>query len=267
MGTTVRYEQVTLDNDYNISLQYIYPEKAKRKLPVMIFCAGWKGAMPSKEKMMESYENDLDIVYVTFDYYATGNSAGTWSEMTYGKWAKSIKYVYDYIKSLPFVDNAKIGLRGESSGMTAAFRFAIDYENPAFIISTATAIGLYIGMPNPPPKRFVEAAMNDPFVEKITVMKNDEMNRAFCEDFMLNAPIYNLKKVKCPVFFLQGGADNISRRSDAWTGYQILRQNGNVVKYVEIENGNHGLSNIGNKMSYVYEWVREIGVLQQCSIS
>lgn len=261
MNRPMNYARATLENDYRISLQYMYPENIDKQLPVMIFCSGWKGSMPPKETMLDSYEKDLDIVYVTFDYFATGASAGSWEDMTYGKWARSIKHVYDYIRTLPIVDPKRIGLRGESSGTTAAFRFAIEYENPAFIISTATAIGLYIGMPNPPPKKYVEAIMSNQNPEYITVMKSDRMKRAFCEDFILNAPIYNLPKVKCPVFFLQGGADNISRRTDAWAGYQILKNNGNVVKYLELEGGNHGVSNIEGKMDYVYDWVRSIGIL------
>ena len=82
-------------------------------------------------------------------------------------------------------------------------------------------------------------------------------------DLIGGAPIYRLHTITCPIFFLQGGADNIYRRSDACLGYELLRSHGLPTAYREIDGGDHVLGNVAREgVDAVLAWLREIAFLR-----
>lgn len=84
----------------------------------------------------------------------------------------------------------------------------------------------------------------------------------FFKNFIGQSPIYHLREAKCPLFFLQGEADNVFRRSDARLGYEILKSRGLPAHYLEIEQGKHALENVPQEStSAILTWLHDIGIL------
>ena len=52
-----------------------------------------------------------------------------------------------------------------------------------------------------------------------------------------------MDKIHCPIFFLQGDADNDNRKNDAKDGYKIMQDLGKPTEYFLVESGRHGLEN------------------------
>jgi hypothetical protein len=85
----------------------------------------------------------------------------------------------------------------------------------------------------------------------------------FLKDGVGGAPIYRLHTVGCPILFLQGGADNVFRRSEARLGYELLRSHGLPTAYHEIEDGDHVLGNVAQDATrLILTWLRECVLLQ-----
>jgi len=202
------------------------------------------------------------MIVVTFDFYGCGDTGGPYGEMTYGRWTNNLADVYTWVTEQEWADPARIGCLGISSGSTAALRFARQVPQSAFVVSVATCLGLYISMPNSPARTFAreaEALLAGEPVEVFGVPFPAEFFREFIE----HASIYDVREIKCPVFFLQGSEDNPFRRADAWLGYELRRKSGAPTHYIEVEGGDHGLnSRAEESTTAVMSWLRSIDVLR-----
>lgn len=193
---------------------------------------------------------------VAFDFFGCGETGGNYSQMTYGRWHANLAEVFAWGVAQPWADPARIGTWGISSGTTAALRHAIATPACAFVISTATCLGAFIGMPNPPGRILVEH-LDELASGKTTDLFGTQFPLEFYRDFLGNAPVYDLRSIKCPVFFLQGAVDNVWRRTDSWLGYQLLKAKG--AKYLEMENGDHGLDTVADAAAKeAFAWLQEI---------
>ena len=86
----------------------------------------------------------------------------------------------------------------------------------------------------------------------------------YFRDFISGAPVYRLAALTRPVYFLQGGADNVFRRTDARLGYELMQAHGLSVDYREIVDGDHGLANKPQEATTaVLDWLRVKSFLQQ----
>ena len=183
---------------------------------------------------------------VTFDNYACGETGGSDAEITFDRWGKDIAAVYRFVQCLPGTDWRRVGLIGISSGSEAALRCAISYETPAFIVSIATCVSPNYG--NWPAEvlcRELDALQRGETARLLRA----SVSLKFFLDAVGRAPIYRIGEVKCPVFFLQGQADNAKRRGDALMGYEYMKKAGLRCKHLEIPAGNHGLDNVVDQRS------------------
>ena len=79
----------------------------------------------------------------------------------------------------------------------------------------------------------------------------------FFKDFISGAPIYQLLTIMRPVFFLQGDADNVFRRTDARLGYEMMHERGLPADYLTIAGGDHGLDTRPQEATAaVLDWLR-----------
>jgi pimeloyl-ACP methyl ester carboxylesterase len=77
------------------------------------------------------------------------------------------------------------------------------------------------------------------------------------------APIYDIHKVECPVYFLQGGADNAKRRGDALMAHEYMTAANRNCKHKEIAGGDHGLDNVvDTRREEIQNWLHEIGMIK-----
>jgi len=200
--------------DQNVGTAYI-PDTKGVNCPVVIYCHGWPGTRRLEEAGADLCERltSRGAALVTFDFFASGETGGSQTDFSFGRWAFNLNDVFDWVASQSWADPDKIGIWGFSAGSSTALRFAAQHPKPRFVVSIGSLIGLCTQMPNPPGKVLVEqwdkAVAGGPLR-----MKDTEINLEFFKDFIAGQPVHFLHQIKCPVFFLEGSADNPYRRTD-----------------------------------------------------
>lgn len=104
--------------------------KKGQKIPMVILC---HGLTASKEHpIIEGLANRLEkigIASLRFDFNGHGKSGGDFSAMTVGKELIDAQNVFDYVKSLSYVDETKIAMAGHSQGGVVTSMFAGTHGN------------------------------------------------------------------------------------------------------------------------------------------
>ncbi|MDB6170182.1 MAG: X-Pro dipeptidyl-peptidase family [Verrucomicrobia bacterium] len=185
------------------------PEGSRGRLPVMVYCHGWGGSQklpPVMERLQPKLEA-AGTALLSFDFFGCGETGGSYSEMTYGRWHRNLADIFAWLAAQAWADPTRAGCFAISSGTTAMMRFASEARAPAYAISVASCLGAFIGMPNPPGRILVEH-LDSLVAGKTAELFGTQFGLEFFRDFLSAAPIYTLNSITCPVFFLQGGADN-----------------------------------------------------------
>lgn len=95
------------------------PENLNRKVPIVIiyhgFCGNKMGPHFMFVKLSRLLES-LGIASIRFDFAGTGESDGNFIDMTISKELEDANNILNYVKSLEFIDNDKIGVFGFSMG-------------------------------------------------------------------------------------------------------------------------------------------------------
>lgn len=248
--------------DRNAGTVYL-PDHVEGRIPVLVYCHGWGGSqkLPPVIEQLRPRLEARGAAVLTFDFYGCGETGGDYSGMTYGRWHRNLADIFAWLAAQPWADMTRAGGFAISSGTTALLRFAAGPTPPAYAISTATAIGAFIGMPNAPARLLVKNLDDLTHGKRVDVF-NTSFDLEFFRDFIEDAPVYTLKNITCPVFFLQGGRDNVWRRTDAWLGYLLLKDKG--AKYLELETGDHGLDTAAEQgASEALAWLETIGAVDR----
>jgi pimeloyl-ACP methyl ester carboxylesterase len=244
--------------DRNAGTVYL-PDSQNGRIPVLVYCHGWGASQklpPVMTSLWPRFE-DVGAGLLAFDFFGCGETGGDYGQMSYGRWHRNLGDVFEWIAKQPWADPARTGCFAISSGTTAMLRFAAASRAPAYAISVASCIGAFIQMPNSPGRIMVEH-LDDLVAGRTAELFGTHFGLEFFRDFLTAAPVYTLRAITCPVFFLQGGADNPWRRADAWLGYQLLKAQG--AKYLEIEDGDHCLDTVADKAAAeTFTWLRTIG--------
>lgn len=249
--------------DRNHGTAYL-PERFDGRLPVVIYCHGWGGSQGLGGSVLAVRDALLgeSAALVAFDFHGCGATSELMSQMTYGRWTSNLADIVAWVSRREWADPERIGCFGVSSGTTPALRLAQEPGGPAFVVSVATCLSLMVNMPNGPGKMLVDR-WDDLLAGGTADFFSRPFGLEFFRDFVGRAPVYGLRQTRCPVFLLQGGADNPWRRSDAWLGKLVLERAGLPVKYLEIEDGDHGLDNVADRCAAeVVTWLGEIGMLR-----
>lgn len=150
------YKKVEIQGSKGTLRGYIDRPSSEKKQPVVIICHGLTG---SKDELHISKLADelriRGIASVRFDFNGHGQSDGLFREHTVANEVEDTKLIYDYVRSLPWVDVSRIGLAGHSQGGFVAGVAAGDLGEdkikacallaPAALIHTATMEGLCFG--------------------------------------------------------------------------------------------------------------------------
>jgi len=247
------------DGDHNVGRIYV-PEAIRSPAGAIIICHGGPGGRQFDPLEADRWLLNPPWVVVSFDNYACGLTGGHDPEMTFDRWGRDTADVYRFVKSLPEVNPSRVGLIGISSGSEAALRCAIDYATPAFIVSIATCASPNYG--NWPAQILCQ---------DLEALQKGEtrdccglpFKLGFFRDAVGHAPIYNIHKIECPVFFLQGGQDNAKRRGDALMALEYMTNANRKCKHKEILGGDHGLDNVVDiRRAEIQNWLYEIGMIQ-----
>jgi len=243
--------------DKNKGTVYL-PNEESKNIPVIIYCHGWGGNRQHygvTEKLCEKAILS-NIAFVAFDFYGCGETGGDYNLMTYARWKNNLSDIFSWCAAQPFANANKIGCYSLSSGTVAALRFAAEDHRVAFIISVATAISLNIGLHDGGPAKIFA----DNCKELLSGGQKEFFGFKFGSDFYIdtisNAPIHTIKNIKCPVLFLQGKKDNPFRCADAKMAYQLMAYDGLPVSHIEIDEGDHGLTNVVDEaIEHIFNWI------------
>jgi pimeloyl-ACP methyl ester carboxylesterase len=251
-------------HDHLVGTAYL-PAVGLENIPVLVYCHGWGGTrvLPKPQSALLQKAIRLKIAVLSFDFFGCGDSGGDFSLASYGRWTQNLEDVVDWTAAQSWANPKSIGCWGVSSGTTPCIRLSESTSKLAFVISTATCLGLFVNMLNGPTKVFIEnwEGLRSGGTAQVFGVN---FPIGFFDDFIRNAPVYSLDKVKCPVFFLQGGLDNVWRKTDSLIGFETMQRYGLPVKHVLIEDGGHGLDEVPEKSANeVMTWLREIGKISE----
>jgi len=257
-------QSLTIDDADATPVDYYLPESGEGPFPVFLYSHGFDNSKELNESLIVLRDAVLknNMAFVAYDGPSFGSNTIPRNEFTYGRWVDSVEGVVQWIKKQPWAISGKIGSLGISSGTTANLRYAVKSDDLAWIISIATCSSTNVGM-------------NDSLLQKFALSKLHDTNEVapsfggrsegekFWWDFVAHSPIYNLKDISCPVFFLTGTHDGSFRRGDAWSAYQDMLYRKQSVKYLELEGGDHSLDNRAQERADLsIEWLKEIGFIE-----
>ena len=257
-----KYDFKLQAGDFNVGTVYL-PNETATDIPVIIYCHGWGGNRSITKPIQVLCDTAMEagIALVTFDFFGCGETGGDYSQMTYTRWKNNLSDILSWVEAQAFSNNGKIGCYAFSSGSTAALRMASEDERLSFIVSVGTCISSHIGMGSGGPAKILADNMDKLLSGGTASIFGVDFKIDFYLDTISNAPIHVMDKIKCPVLFLQGTADNPFRCADAVMAYELMQKSGssNKTAYMPIEGGTHGLDNVAEEaIDRAFSWMMEI---------
>jgi len=255
----ISYDFKLTTGDKNVGTVYL-PSEDAMNIPIIVYCHGWGGRRQLWTPTQVLCDNAIKAgsALVTFDFFGCGETGGDYQQMTYTRWKNNLSEIVTWVQSQSFSNNSKIGCYAFSSGSTAAFRMAAEEQRLAFIVSVGTCISTHFGMGNGGPAKILADNLNGLLSNGTANLFGVDFGIDFFVDTISNAPIHTMNKVKCPVLFLQGTADNAFRCADAKMAYDLMTNNEPHPKasYVPLEGGEHELDNIADEaMRIAFDWL------------
>ena len=249
------------DGDRNAGTVHL-PDPTSRH-PLLIYCHGWgeDGGMGEVQSKLAQQLLDRGAGLLQFAFYGRGETGGDFSGMTYGRWAENLAAIFAWALTQPWVDPDRVALFGFSSGSAAALRFAARDPRPRCVVSLGTVLGHFIGMHEAGgPAKVLLGHLDGLLQGGKAPLFEASFPFAFFRDFLENAPVHSVKNITCPVFFLEGTADNPYRRSDGQLGHLLRQAHGLKSRHQELEGGVHGLWNLGDERNrLIVDFLAESG--------
>ena len=261
--TTIKFRLEAGDKNYG---EAYLPDHDNGRMPVLIRCHGGGNGCDGKLNdtgiALRDRANNEGMAFVTFDCFAAGETGGDYGVMTYARWVQNLSDIIDWVQAQPFADPGRIGVIGYSCGSTVALRAATQDPRLRCVCSIATCATVHIGM-------WGQGGAAKCFVDNLDALLAGERRPLFGVEFqkeffiddISNAPVHALlaNEITCPVLFLQGAKDNVFRCSDARLAYDIMHRAGQSAKYIEYEEGGHGLGECAEQATNdLFSWLREI---------
>ena len=211
-------------------------EHIHHKLSCVIICHGFTGF--KEETHLVNLAKGLEehyIIALRFDFTNSGESEGSWENITITQEIEDLKSVIDYVEKLDFVDKNKIGLVGHSLGGLVSIYVALQDERIKCLIGLAPAIKIgkedtWFDINKWKEQDYLEF---ETFLNKYGKIKVNY-------SFIVDAEKYNsreaVKEIKIPFLILHGDKDDIIPLEKG----KDLYKNANEPKLLRIiEGANH----------------------------
>jgi uncharacterized protein len=197
--------KVTILNEHNEHLVGLesMPSIKREKYPAVILVHGF-GVTKEEYGMFDDIAESLSdagfLVY-RFDFSGCGESEGDYSKTSMSKLRSDLIKIIEFVESQTRADKSRIGILGQSFGST----ITISIEPKVKCLAM-------IGSISHPKERLSELFGKgyDPNGISTRIKSNGQitkMNPQFWKDFDNYSPINSIKRIHCPILFINGDND------------------------------------------------------------
>lgn len=181
------------------------------KLPAFLYCRGGRGNFGRVK--IEWLEQFARKGYIVFAPCYRGNEGGEGKDEFGGADKEDVLTSYQFLRSLPCVDNRKISVMGFSRGAINATQLAVEVDVHRLILWSGVADLAQIYRERKDLQRMLRKVVGG------TPVKN---RRAYEK----RSPVFLAEKLACPVLIIHGTEDRFVPIQHALTMYQRLKELG-----------------------------------------
>ena len=226
-------------------------EHIHHKIPCVIICHGFTGFKEETHLVNLSKElEDYDIASLRCDFTNSGESEGSWENITITQEIEDLKSILDYVETLDYVDKNKIGVIGHSLGGLVSINIASKDKRIKCLIGLAPAINL-TSLHN------LDKWKEQGYLEFGTFLNKHgkiKINYSFIEDAEKYDSKETIKKLRIPFLILHGDKDEVIELKRE----KELYKNANEPKLLRIVKGaNHifkGKAILSLTIKYAVNW-------------
>lgn len=227
-----------------------------KKYKAIIFFHGLSGDRNGSKRFRISnakYLCDRGYVVIRFDFSGTGESDGSFYDMTLTRELKEARLIVDFTNTLSYIDKNEISWYGHSlGGVIATFLAcelkpksllllapASDITKPAFLINQEMELGKVMDESTD----YREKENRDKLLDLLPIEENDfggvKIHKSFFVDLLQYDVYEKAEKYPGKVLILRGALDDLVDR----TSNEKLKKSFKRAEYIEIENTDHSFTN------------------------
>lgn len=236
----MKEESVNLTSKHGDHLAgvFIAPQKSRRRFPVVILAHGYGSNKQGKTNTnATNYFIKRGFGIFKFDFSGHGESGGSIEDLTLSKGVDELSAAFDYVVSRNDVDKKRIGLLGVSYGGNVAIIFASKHKG-------IKALALKSPVSNYKEVRDIQLgqAKVQEWKSKgiITLDSNIRSKYQFYEDACKIDTYKSASIVSCPVYIVQGDADEVIPLPHTEKLYKSFKKK---KKFTVIKGADHSYSN------------------------
>lgn len=243
---------ITILNKRKEKLRGVF-HKADNRKRIVIVCHSWTSSkdMDIIRSLCESLRKN-GINAFRFDFSGNGESGGEFIESTLSKEIQDLRSVIGYFKKKGYV---KIGIIGHSMGGGICILESAKDRRPAFVISIAGTSDVSNFVERHFSKEQLEEVRKTGFTMKKTWQKEIvTISRKFIKDVPRHRILQEVKKIRVPILFVIGTADNVNMRKKA---FNAARQPKHLIF---INGADHNFTDkrkFNQMASAIVRWVKE----------
>lgn len=207
-------KKITVLNRQKEKLVGVY-HKADNKKQVVIVCHSWTSSkdMDIIRSLCESLRKN-GINAFRFDFSGNGESRGKFTDSTLSKEIQDLRSVIGYFKKKGYVE---IGIIGHSMAGGICILESAKDRRPAFVISISGTSDVSRFVERHFSKEQLEEVRKTGFTKKKTWQnKLVTVSRKFINDIPKHRILQEVKKIRVPILFVIGTADNVKMRKKAF---------------------------------------------------
>jgi dipeptidyl aminopeptidase/acylaminoacyl peptidase len=255
-------ESVVLSNEGEKIFGILHLPKGEDKPPCVMVCHGLGGHKTGKYRVYVELAESLikaKIAVFRFDFRGSGDSEGTFSEMTLQGEVSDALLALDYLVHCPKVDSSRLGVFGRSLGGAVAIKAAAITQN---IKSAALWAPLYNG------EQWLHKWQHL-LSGRTSEQEGVEMRRIngqvagmefYSELFSTDMGEQLKTLMEVPLLLMHGEKDEVIGISHSEKYYAARKPSGAPLEFIRLPNGDHDFTHPGERqfaISKTTEWFQK----------
>ena len=204
-------QRVKFFNKQNEMLSGLLFSSSKKQLPGIIICHGFTSSKYSKINIAKSLSKKFTVLI--FDAAGSGESQGRFEDHTVTKYLSDLECAVDFMKKQKCVLHDRIGIAGTSLGGFMSILYAVTHKDVKAIIPVCAPFNLtkIKGKKSALPESIIKRWKELGYMQFEVRVNEQKIKKNLSYSFIKDAQKYDLskmiKKIKCPVIFVHGDAD------------------------------------------------------------